>query len=242
MKRRILGIVLAVALAAVGTGVLMLYVSGAEQRALAGVEVADVLLVQERIQKGTAVEDLGDRVRVEKVATKMLADGAVSDVGELEGKVAMVDLLPGEQVVEDRFAEPAAFQAAGRVQIPDGLQVVSVSLSPDRAVGGQVSPGDTVGVVASFADGEATTHLILHRVLVTNVQGGSASRPDAEADGNADRDAEPSGNMLVSFAVKASDAEKVVFAAEHGTIWLTSQSDDASTSGTSVKSLKGIFQ
>lgn len=242
MGRRILGIVLAVLLAAVGTGLLVLYVKGAERRALAGVELADVLVVQEAVEKGTAAEDLGDRVGVEPVARKLVAEGAVADVEELEGRVAAVDLVPGEQVVSDRFAEPAAFQAGG-VDVPEGLQVVTVALSADRTVGGHISPGDTVGVLASFdreAGSQPITHLMLHRILVTNVQGDPSGQPSTpEEEGN---ELAPAGNVLISLAVEAGQAERIVFAAEHGTLWLTSQPEDVDTDGTRVRNVEEIFQ
>lgn len=244
MNRRIVATVAAVTLAAIGTAVLLLYVQGAEQRALAGVEAVDVLVAQEAIPKGTAAEDLGDRVASEKVASKLRPDGAVSDPDDLEGLVTGIDLVPGEVLVEERFVEPASFQAASQVEVPEGLQVVTVSLTPDRAVGGQLSAGDTVGLIASFSDGAGgegnagpTAHLFLDQILIANVQGAPAA-----PSGDGDASAAPGGDLLVSLAVKAGDAEKIVFAAENGSLWLTSQTEGASSDGTRIQTLKEIYQ
>lgn len=245
MAKRVTAGVLAAVLAAVGVYVLVLYVRGAEQRAMAGEEAVEVLVVDEPVAEGTEAEQLAGQVRTEQVPAKVAADGSVDDLDELDGHVAAVDLVPGEQVVQDRFVEPAALERAGEVEIPDGMQVVTVSLSPERTVGGQLAPGDTIGVVASFGDGAGgdaaqgpTSHLVLHKVLVTNVQGGSASGSDDDEGG----ERAPDGDLLVSLATDAGDAEKVVFAAEHGSLWLTHQPEDADEDGTRIQSLEGIYE
>lgn len=150
MNRKLLGAVTAILLAAVGTFVLVAYVRGAEQRALEGEQTVSVLVVSERIEKGTPVSDIEDRVTQELIPAKVQTAGTVADLSELEGTVAAVDLLPGDQIVMSRFITPSAFQTARPVSVPEGLLEVTVSLSPERAFGGQVTPGDTVAVVGSF--------------------------------------------------------------------------------------------
>src|SRR3712207_556137 len=103
MNRRIIGSVVAVILAALGTFTLVAYVQGAEDRAIAGEQVVPVLVVRQDVSKGTRAEDLGEAVEVERVPAKVKAEGAVSDLAALSGKVAAVDLVAGEQVVASRF-------------------------------------------------------------------------------------------------------------------------------------------
>ena len=43
---------------------------------------------------------------------------------------------------------------------------------------------------------------------------------------------------MVTLAVTAADAEKVVYAAEHGTIWLSNEPTDAVATGTSSRHRK----
>lgn len=135
MQRRLVAGVLAAALAAAGTLVLVLYVSGAERRALAGEETVDVLVVREEITRGTKGEEVAELVESEQVPAKVRALDGVEDLESLQGRVAAIDLMPGEQVVASRFVDPAAMQAS-RIDVPEGLQVVTVSLEPQRSVGG----------------------------------------------------------------------------------------------------------
>ena len=61
-----------------------------------------------------------------------------------------VDLVPGEQVIATRFVTPQQLAETREYQIPDELLAVTLSLSPDRALGGELSPGDLIAVIASF--------------------------------------------------------------------------------------------
>src|SRR5688572_24703772 len=148
MNRKIIGAIAAVVLAAMGTFVLVAFVQGAEQRALAGERLTQVYVVAQPIRKGTEGEALRQALTVERVPLKVRAAGAVSDLADVEDKVTAVDLLPGEQLVEARFISPEDV-SAGQVDVPDGLLETTIALAPQRAVGGNVKPGDTVALTAS---------------------------------------------------------------------------------------------
>jgi pilus assembly protein CpaB len=268
-------------LAAVGTFVLVAYVRGAEQRALEGEQTVSVLVVSEPIERGTPVSEIADRVTSELIPAKVQTAGTVDDLSELEGTVAAVDLLPGDQIVASRFITPSAFQAARPVEIPEGLLEVTVSLNPERAFGGQVSPGDTVAVVASFdpfqldglepsflepgQDGAAltevsteseernvrsspnTSHILLHKVLVTNVQVEQLPVAPEGQETTEDEtptytpDLAPTGNLLISLAITAPDVERLVFTAEFGNIWLALEPANAPEGNTYIQTRGSVY-
>ncbi len=257
MNRKIVGIVAAVLLASVGTFSLVAWAKSADDRALAGERTVDVLVVQDEIAEGTRAEDLGERVAVEKVASKVKATGSVDDVTDLEGKVAAVNLMPGEQVLGVRFAEPDVLARQSDVEVPDGLQEVTISLEPQRAVGGNVRSGDTVGLVASFdpfdlygPDGATVgkagneTHMILHKVLVTRVQAAPMAAPPEGPDGEDDDRPEPVPNsdLLITLAVNAPSVERIVFAQEFGRVWLTAEPETATEDGTKIQTRGTIYE
>lgn len=268
-NRRVRGAIAAVVLASVGAVGLVAFVRGAEDRALAGEKLVDVLVVKKRVEAGMASEEIKGSVRSERVPAKTRADGAVAELAAVAGRVASVDLLPGEQVTTERFIAPDVFgRTGGQVDIPEGLLEVTVSLQPERAVGGVVRPGSTVGVVASFesfdlsaqgpSDVDGTivpaggktpdsTHLILHKVLVTNVQ--SARSFDFQmggggegGDGETQTAPAPSENLLVTLALDAASVERVVFAAEHGSLWLAIEPTDADEGGTQVQTRGSVYR
>src|SRR3954451_22562489 len=172
MARRFLAAFAALLLLAVGTGFLMTYVRGADSRALAGLRSVDVLVADELIPQGTTADQLDSLVRTELVPAKTAVDGRVTDLDALAGRVATVDILPGEQLFAGRFARPDDLTAPGTVEVPAGLQEVSVLLEPQRVIGGRLAAGDTVGVYLSqvLPDGTKQTSDVLHHVLVTQVQ------------------------------------------------------------------------
>jgi pilus assembly protein CpaB len=184
-------------------------------------------------------------VRTEVVPAKVAMPGRVTDLASLSGRVATVDLQPGEQLLSGRFVRPDDLQVPGTVAVPTGMQEVSVLLEPQRAVGGRLKAGDTVGVVVSLKPdngGKAETHAVLHRVLVTQIQGAPAP-VDTKADpqtASAGSPA-PTASLMVTLAVSAAQAEAVVFGVEHGTLWLTLEPKVATTGGTAVVTPDNIY-
>jgi pilus assembly protein CpaB len=264
MMRRVVGVIAAVVLAMVGTAVLVMFVRGAEARALAGQETVEVLVVKEPIDKETTAEDRAAFVTTERIPAKVRAADSVADLGDLDGQVAAVDLVPGEQLVRTRFVTPAQLAEQSQVEVPEGLQEVTIAIEPQRAVGGQLRPGDTVGFYSSFdlqdereeeqiaaeenpdyrQELAETTKVILHGLLVTNVQVEQLPQQtvsDEADDGPSGPDLAPTGNLLVTLAVDTSQAERIVFTAEHGMVWLTSQDEDTTTDGSQLRVPRNIY-
>ena len=245
MRRRLLAACAALILTVVGAVTLLAYVRGADARALAGTRTVEVLVVDQLIPEGTPGDAVADLVRTETLPAKAAVEGRVTDLGALAGQVATVDLQPGEQLMASRFAEPDSLQAPGTVAAPEGASEVSVLLEPQRAVGGRLAAGDTVGVYVSlkFQDGTAATHVVLHRVPVTQVQGAPAQAPaNGETEtASAGTAAAPSASLMVTLALPAEQAEAVVFAAEHGTIWLSLEPEGADVDGTEVVTQGNVY-
>lgn len=244
MKRRIGGLLAALVLATIGTVALVGYVQSAKDKAVAGEKLVDVLVVSKPIAKGTPVGAIEGMVKTVQVPAKVQAEGSVTTLASLKSLVAGVNLVPGEQLVSSRFV--TAQVAAQQVDVPPGALQVTISLEPQRAVGGQVRVGDTVGVVASFSQREgntAETHLILHKVLVTSVQVEQKPPSDNAKKSVDDRTPTlaPTGNLMVTLALDAASVERVVFAAEHGKVWLTAEPNDANEAGTRVVNAGSLF-
>jgi pilus assembly protein CpaB len=148
--RRWLAIGGALVLAAVGAVLLITYVQGAEERALEGQTLVSVFVVTDPIERGTAATDLEGFVELREMQTDSVADNAVADLDDLTGLIAAVDLVPGEQVLLSRFETPSEASVDTRIEVPAELLQATVSIEPERAVGGRLIPGDLVAVIASF--------------------------------------------------------------------------------------------
>jgi pilus assembly protein CpaB len=228
-RQKIVGIVASVLLALVGTGLLVAYVHSAAGDAGAADKTSGVLVVSETIPKGTKAEDLGAKVRLQQIPTKVVTPNALATVNTLAGKVTAVDLLPGEQLVATRFSSPAEVQG-----IAPGMLQVTVTMEAVRAIGGQVREGDSVAVTLSFEDPQ-TTHLVLHKVRVTDVRTADGAPLSTAVSGTS-----PVGNLLVTLAVDAPALERVIFGAEYGRMWLAWEPKEANEGGTKVQTKAGV--
>lgn len=277
--RRALGVAGAVVVALVGTMLLVGYVRSAEQRALEGEELVPVLVLSDHVPRGTPAAAIVDDVTLEMVPLKVRADGGVSDLTVLADLVTSTDLLPGEQVVVSRFVTAESLATTTRIEAPADMLEVTVSLAPDRALGGGLLPGEFVAVIASFdpfelnaieptdlepgeivdpseifvgsSEGDeqglgiktpTSTHLILHKVLVTNVQFEQLPRTSAD---DLPEDAPPigpTGNLLVTLAAPPEAIEKIVFTAEHGFMWLAAEGPDAAEPITPVQTRATVYR
>lgn len=266
MNRKLVGILLAVVLAAVGTIALVSYVQSAKDEAVAGEVQVEAYVVKQGVNKGASLDTVRDAVELTEVPAKVRPDDAVTDIDDLDDDlVAGVDLTSGEMLLRGRLVRADELT---RAQVPDGLQELTVALSPERAVGGSLRAGDTVGIVLSFdpfdvsGDGQGgedadktpnMSHLAFHKVLVTSVQfdandeeTAASDGEDGDGDGDDGDDAEsvdraPTSELLVTLALSSPQVERVVFTAEFGYIWLTAEPDDATEDGTQVVTLDKVY-
>ena len=82
---------------------------------------------------------------------------------------------------------------------------------------------------------------MLEKVLVTNVQVEELAIVEEDAELAERRALAPSGNLLISLAVPPSEAERIVFTAEHGTVWLGRQTGEIDLSDTEVWTRGSIY-
>lgn len=243
MKTRLIGAILAIVLALTGTVVLTGYVKGADARAAAGAELVPVYVVTSEIPGGATLEQAQKSLAVKKIQASAVVPDHVTKLSALAGKVAEVDLKPGEQLISSRWVDPAArIAAAGEVPLPKGKQAVTVALRVEQVVGGTVKPGDTVGVVISTdkvpgSPQSPLTTQVLHKVLVTAVQQGETTAPAADAK----TPAKPVSTIMVTLALTTPDIEKLVWGQEWGSVWLTLEPKDADEKGSRVVNGKVVF-
>ena len=224
MRRRVVAALAAVVLAALGSILLARYVAVADERAMAGLEPVTVLVATEPIAEGTPAGELAGLVSTRAIPAAAVSPGAVTALEDLQGRVAATDLVAGEQLLAHRFTEPEELTAPAAGQVPPGMHQVTIPLDAARSVGGHLSTGDTVGVLLSH-ESPQETHLQLHKVLVTRVQGGipapSAQPAPEEAGAPVPDEPVPADAVLVTLALDAAGAQKVAFAAEFGQVWLS---------------------
>lgn len=244
MKSRLLAGAAAVVLAIIGAMLVMSYAQSADQRAVKNLEPVTVLVVQTAIPAGTPVEAMTASLATRQLPAAAVTASSLKSLDDSQGKVAAVDLIPGEQLVTERLDEPENLKIQGSVDIPAGLQEVSFQLEPDRVVGGRLVPGDHVGVFVSMDSGgladkadQETTKLTVRKALVTAVQRAPEATPAPQPAPTASATADPRdttlpvGSLMLTVAVSDVDAAKIVFAAEYAKMWLSKEPLDSTDGG-----------
>ncbi len=250
----------------------MNFVRGAESRALEGKQLVDVLVAADRIPSGTSVEEM-IRLRMvdeTQVPAEVRPPGALVSLDSVAGKVAATDLLPGEQLVGARFIEVGDFDTRpSTVEVPEGMVEITIPTTADRVLGGLITPGERVMILATFpaeaydenqviVGGEpitlpdavteivsvpATTHILMHKVLITEVQVDTlpVARDDAIASGPAEPILTSAREVVMTVALTPPEAERLVFAMEFASLWFAAEGADVPETGTGYQTRATVF-
>jgi pilus assembly protein CpaB len=232
-NRRVLILVVAVALAGLTAFLTFHYANSADERAFQGSQLVPVYLVKKDIPKGFPAEkalDDGSIVR-DSIPRKFFPATAITNVARLRGRVALAPLPAGVPVVAGAFVDPAAAQESFAQRLDKGMQAVTLAVSDVEGVARLVVPGDHVNLMlttdapaAAGAPAGKQTKMVLQNVEVLAVGNTTALQPGQAA---AQPQNVPAGQVqtvdsgLMTFAVPGLDAERVVDASQVGAIHLT---------------------
>jgi pilus assembly protein CpaB len=248
LKRRMLTVALAVLLAAAGTVAVLGYVHQANIRAVAGMKAVTVLVAEGAIPSGTPA---GQALREGLLASQRLplssvpADAVRSLTPGLAGLVTS-GAVPSGQVLLRPMLVTAA-EVTGGVAIPKGMVAVSMQLCVPEDVAGYVTPGARVAVFDTYSNSgnlartcnvdhqgflpsQAHTVTVLPEVEVLSVtQAPSTAQNSGALSSDSANAPATQGAVLVTFAVRQADAERLIQVEETGLPYLALLT---STSGT----------
>jgi pilus assembly protein CpaB len=247
MTRRIIGVLLAIVLAIIGTGAVLLYVRTASNTVAAGQKAVHILVAKARIPAGTTGERIRSQGLVEDVVmpAASVPDDALSQVpGDLDKLVVTADVQARQILLRGMFGQ--ATRLSGGLDIPEGMVAVSVAINISQQVGGFVRPGSQIAVFDTFkADtsgrvssgntgtgGNRATRVLLPRVEVIAVgtfgsDGVTANQVQQNGDQTSTAKS-TGGQIVVTVAVTQNDAERLIHATQTGQLYfalLTDSSD-----------------
>ena len=164
-----------------------------------------------------------------------VAAGAVSSLSTISGQVATTDLQPGEQLLASRFVDPASLAHADDLRFPRASNRYRCPWIRSGLSAGTSLPGPRSAYSSPCPKDDpypAQTHLVLHKVLVTKVEGGrTAPAPETGEDPAASPGGHGDGHACREFSLTRRPSS---IGAEHGTLWLSLEPSDAVVSGTRV--------
>jgi pilus assembly protein CpaB len=232
MQSRVLAILVSVVLALVATAALVVYVNGADRRAIREHEPVQVWVAVKNIPAGTTGQNAQNTGLIDQVEMprKHAASGVVLSLSQIQNKVAAVNIVAEEQLLLSRWVGFEELKGRGLLPIPKNHQAVSVPVELARQVAGFVTPGDMVSLVVSLVyegvgpqkkDVE-TSQFLLQNIQVLAV--GTTALSNASTQGAGGRVNQGKGSQAltaITLAIHEQDVPRVVFAAEYGSIYLT---------------------
>ena len=234
-NRRVLILVIAVALAGLTAFLTFHYANAADERAFKDAQLVSVYLVKKDIPKGFPGDKALDEgyIARDTIPRKYFPAKAVTNVQALRGEVALAPLSAGVPLVEGGFVEPRVAQESFAQRLQKGMEAVTLAVSDVQGVARLVVPGDHVnlmltaekqGAAANAPGGGKETRMVIQNVEVlavgatTTLQPGEAA---AQAQNVQAGQAKTVDSGLMTFSVPGIDAERVVHASESGSIHLT---------------------
>ena len=206
-------IAIALLLAAVATAGVYLYISGLEENKEQGLTTVEVVVAKSDIPVGTSLDEVisDGGFDTAEVLEDSLVSGAVTDLAQLEGRVTSAAILAGEQISTARLEGSDALPG-GALGIPDGFEAITVPLDTARVVASEIRDNDNVTVYATFSLGGADQARTV--ALVPQAQVLKIGAPGEDGPGSG-------SEMLVTLALRPLDAQRLVFAQEQGSVWMS---------------------
>jgi Flp pilus assembly protein CpaB len=224
-----LGLALLCAICA--AGVFVFAMGRYRQSVQTGNKQATVLIAAGEIQKGTSGAAIAAQrlYKSTPIIATQVVPGALSDASFLNGEVAQIDILPGQQLTA------ADFGTAGGLTGTLAPDQRAISLSIDEAHGDTdvLQAGDRVDVYGMFAGKAGTPELTL---LVPNalvIKPAGATVPGTPA-------AALTGASLV-LAVSTSQAPILAYATDNGKLWVVLRPVNADNPSAGVTTLSSVL-
>ncbi|MFJ3479894.1 Flp pilus assembly protein CpaB [Streptomyces microflavus] len=154
---------------------------------------------------------------------RWLSENAVTDLREVEGKIAVTELRAGSLLQSDMMVRKPELRA--------GEQEIAIMIDAATGVAGKITPGATVNIYATFAgeqqreNGEpAQSKVIVSNAKVLEVGKLTALNPSGD-----DRRPQVTEAVPITFALNTLDTQRIAYAesfAEHVRLALVAPGSD----------------
>ncbi len=218
MKNKLILIMALIAGLAAAGGV-YLYLENLKQKYEISGDFIKVVTASQRIPAKTRITER--MIELEDVPAKYINNRAVVDTKEVVGKIARMDILPGEQVLRDRVAgEKDAFDNLS-FMLQQGKRAVTIAVNEVSGLAGLLRPGDRVDVLGTF-DLQGAVGQEKHSIttfLIQNVVVLSVDQNTIPSSGSNNQD-NSTPARTITLSVTPEQAQPLVLCSEKGTLRL----------------------
>jgi Flp pilus assembly protein CpaB len=247
MTYSVRNIVIALVLAAVAAGLVILYTGNVQKQAHDSQQNVTVVVAKSAIAAGSPVKELIDTGSFEtrQVVQRDVVPGAYTSIDSLNKDLATAGpVTAGSQITPSMFTEGTSAPITS--QISGTMRAVQVAYNPNRVLDGTLKAGDHVDIIAAFSVQSSLTNSPYSqqdasRVLMTNIQvlstkadgvAAAALTADSDTTGGEGSDDGHQGAAII-LAIPQDQLGAFNLAREFGKLWYvvrpTSGSQDANT-------------
>ncbi|WP_369391587.1 Flp pilus assembly protein CpaB [Streptomyces sp. CG1] len=138
-----------------------------------------------------------------KMPKRWLSGNAVTDLRQIQGKIAVTTLRAGSLLQTDMIVDQPALQP--------GEQEVAIMIDAATGVAGKITPGSRVNVYATFA-GKKDTEADQSKIIVTDARVLDVGRITALDPDSSKNQQQPSQAVPITFALSTLDAQRLTYA------------------------------
>lgn len=226
MSRRVVLLIAALLVAALGTALVFVYVNGADDRALEDQSPVSILVAKNQISSGTTIDDAqaSGSLELRDMPKASVVSGALSAVDPIAGQVALTTIYPGQQILTSLFGATVADKAASDLAIPQGNIAISMQFTDPARVAGFVQPGSRVAVFVTASNTTSGTtgggndfiRVLLPSALVIAVGPTTITPPQDATTANP----EVLPRALLTLGLSQRESQKLIYASTKGTLYL----------------------
>lgn len=177
-------------------------------------------------------EVTAEMLDLKSIPKDLIHPKAVTNPKDAIGKITLVDLVEGEQILNSRLVGRADSGKGLAYTVPKGMRAISVGVNQVTGLSNLIQPKDWVDVVGlmdldapgqtqTTAGGSQTKQIPVAKIILQDVQVLAVNQRLEEKQAAVSESKEaPTESKTVTLAVKPEDAEKLVLVTERGTIRL----------------------
>ena len=134
---------------------------------------------------------------------RWLSGTAVTDLSQIQGKIAVTTLRKGSLLQSDMIVKQPALRP--------GQQEVAIMIDAATGVAGKITPGSTVNVYATF-EGKNQGDPDQSKIIVTNVKVLDVGEIKALEPDASNKNPQPTETVPITFALSTIDAQRLTYA------------------------------
>jgi pilus assembly protein CpaB len=149
------------------------------------------------------LEESKDRFEKISMPKRWLPPTAVTDLAQLNGKMAVTPLHKGSLLQQDMIA--------ARPELKPGQQEIAIMIDAATGVAGKITPGARVNVYATF-EGKKEGAPDQSKIIVTNARVLDVGRITALDPDSSKNQQQPTEAVPITFALSTLDAQRITYA------------------------------